>query len=264
MKKNLINILIALFCSSTVFGQNGNQQIDTLSTKVGRNNLKSYLSSSNSEGITIEIDKNNDLIFTKIIENLNMNSDEIYKKAFSFFVYNYRDAKSVIQQQDKEAGLIIGKGYYSDFHCSIGTYKMMGADVTTYDYYSCFHLLRIDIKDNRVRLILSVSNYEVRRSAKASNFVSSSSSNSNGITYKKIIDSAPIDTASIETRTSRALAINKSTGKLEKKLTGIMVKNEMESEKDAFLPLCNRAITSLLELEKVLKEGNHSTENKDW
>lgn len=263
--KNIIDILImSLFCSNFLFAQNENQDLNSLSNKFDINNLTAYVYGSNSQGTTVSIDENNDLVFVKIIDNLNMSKDDIYKRAFSYFVYKYKDAKSVIQQQDKEAGIIIGKGYFGDFHCSVEKYKMMGVDLITYDYYNANHLLRIDIKDNRARLILTISNYEVRRSVSASSLLAGTSSmNPNNSISKKIVNCSPIDTASVEERINRELGSTK-TNKSARKNMEISMNSLIESEKKAFLPLCKIGATTLMDLEKVLREGNTSKESDNW
>jgi len=263
--KKIISILMLLFiCSNVLFSQNENKQSDSLSNKFDKKNLTAYVYGSDSHGTTVSIDENNDLVFVKIIDNLNMSKDDIYKRAFSYFVYKYKDAKSVIQQQDKEAGIIIGKGYFGDFHCSIEKYKMMGVDLTTYDYYNANHLLRIDIKDNRARLILTITNYEVRRSVSGTSFLAGTTSMNPNITNtKKIVDCAPIDTSTVEERINRELGSTKVSKSVRKNME-ISVQSLKESEKKAFLPLCKIGATTLMDLEKVLREGNTSSESENW
>jgi hypothetical protein len=55
----------------------------------------------------------------------------------------YRSANDVIQQQDKEAGLVIGRGIFS----------------LTPDLMTCQHTIRFDIKENKVRVIVYAEKY---------------------------------------------------------------------------------------------------------
>jgi hypothetical protein len=48
--------------------------------------------------------------------------DEIYTKVLSYFAVAYKSANDVIQQKDKEAGVVIGKGIF-DVHIYIVNHK---------------------------------------------------------------------------------------------------------------------------------------------
>ena len=62
------------------------------------------------------IEDNGDITFSKVINtNIELSKEELYKKVEDYFVYNYNDAKSVIQVKDPY-DRIIGKGYYSRFY----------------------------------------------------------------------------------------------------------------------------------------------------
>lgn len=74
--------------------------------------------------------------------------EELFKRAESFFVYKYNDANSVIQSKDKESGIIIGKGFFEN----IDTHNIF----TCLHTYSVQHILRVDIKDEKIRIILTL------------------------------------------------------------------------------------------------------------
>ena len=100
-----------------------------------------------------EVDENGNVTYVDILENLNMSKEEIYDRAKSFFIYTYNDADAVIQEDDKDDGTLIGKGVFINVHHG---YKI--ASVT----YDSFHILRIDAKDNRCRIVLTLTDYHIR------------------------------------------------------------------------------------------------------
>lgn len=98
------------------------------------------------------IDGNN-IVVSRIIEGVSGSKDDIYIKVKDFFTRNYQDAKSVLQTDDKSAGVLIGKGYYRDVY----VLKALGIRNTV---LNCYHIFRVDIKDNRVRVICSADTWE--------------------------------------------------------------------------------------------------------
>src|SRR5690554_527676 len=76
------------------------------------------------------------VVFTKIVESITGDKQEIFPRAITYIATSYNSANDVIQQQDKDAGIIIVKGNYKLF------------DNGTNRWYAP-HTLRIDIKDNR-------------------------------------------------------------------------------------------------------------------
>jgi hypothetical protein len=98
-----------------------------------------------------KLDDNNNITYIKIIEDLDLKKDEIYTRALEYFTYNYGSGKSVLQVQDKDKGLIIGKGLYSKTH--------IGFSLVSY-IFDTWHILRVDIKKNKVRIILSLTYYD--------------------------------------------------------------------------------------------------------
>lgn len=91
--------------------------------------------------------------YTRVITVEGKTASELYSIADNYFTYNYVDANSVVQTQDKEAGTIIGKGLYDEL------YKY--TDGFGFIYCSAIHILRIDCKDGRIRVILTIPNYHL-------------------------------------------------------------------------------------------------------
>jgi hypothetical protein len=97
------------------------------------------------------LDDNGRVTYTKVIDVPGMKKEDVYNRAQSYFVYNYVDGKSTIQTQDKEAGLLLAKGIYPDVHVGISL-------VTT--YVDCSHIVRVDCKDDKARVIVTLIDYE--------------------------------------------------------------------------------------------------------
>lgn len=62
--------------------------------------------------------ENGNVVYTEVVKVDSINKKELYNRAKKWFVLNYKSANAVIQLEDKEDGMIIGKGnfrikYYS-------------------------------------------------------------------------------------------------------------------------------------------------------
>jgi hypothetical protein len=164
--------------------------------------------------------ENTELIFTKIIDSIPGTKDEIFTKVVSYFATAYKSANDVIQQQDKDAGIIIGKGIFD-------VYKKMSAS------YSCFHTIRIDIKDGRARVILSVDKYKYYNPAAAGMGVNNAET--------IIVDNYPIITENLT-----------FTQKANKKLFTTV-----------FIGLCETVESMFYSIEKALKTKTEITSPSD-
>ena len=100
-----------------------------------------------------KLDDNGNVSFTKVIDVHGVSKDELYARALSYFTYNYNNGDDVVQVKDKEEGLIIGKGIY-------GTVFVGGFLVVS--TYNAVHIIRIDIKDGKARIILSIQEFRVK------------------------------------------------------------------------------------------------------
>ncbi|MHB9142675.1 MAG: DUF4468 domain-containing protein [Paludibacter sp.] len=276
MKSGIFLIFITCFYSTVIFGQNETNKTDTLFKQLDKNNIMNSFPEYMNLGVKVIIDENKNLVFSKVVDNLKMTKDDIYVKAFSYFAYNYKDAKSVIQQQDKDAGVIIGKGYFNDFSSYNKSKNIgMGLTFTTYDTYSATHILRIDIKDGRARIILTVDNYEINRGISSTKSVGSAILTGSAgmmpysqlkIINKLICSCAPIDTTSISVRTAQTL-LSQGYKKANKSITKSVTESitfDYESELKAFPKLFEKVLTTIENFEKSLNEGNTSKEAENW
>jgi hypothetical protein len=133
MKKTLSVLILVIFCIFT-YGQSSE--------------VKKMLQEIEGQW---SLDDNGNVTYQRIVEVPEMKKDDIYNRVLNYFIYNYGSGKSVIQTQDKENGLIVGKGLYNDVHIGISI-------VTT--YIDAWHIVRVDIKDGKARIILTLTEYD--------------------------------------------------------------------------------------------------------
>ncbi len=127
-------LFLITFMSSLSFGQSAKEMLSEIEGKW-------------------ELDDNSNVTIVKIIEIPELKRDEIFNRALNYFTYNYVSGKSVIQTQDKENGLIVGKGIYDNVHIGMSI-------ITT--YVDAWHILRIDVKDGKARMIITLTEYELK------------------------------------------------------------------------------------------------------
>lgn len=87
-------------------------------------------------------------IFSKVISVDGVSKDEIYNKAIEALSKMYQDSKDAIQDKDKEAGVIIGKGFTD-------------SSIRTINWASlcrnrCWHLIKIETKDERYKITITI------------------------------------------------------------------------------------------------------------
>jgi hypothetical protein len=168
-----------------------------------------------------KIDGDN-IVVSQVINDIQGTKDEIYVKVKSFFARAYNNANSVIQTDDKESGTIIGKGFFKNFY-SCG---WMGIGKIFWDSY---HVLRVDMKDNRIRVICSANKIEYR--------IWDGLNNKETPNSYEIVGYAPIT---------------------DKR------KFDKGKQTDAFIALVERMNDTISLLEKSVKEGIVSGENENW
>jgi hypothetical protein len=141
MRKLIVIFTLAALTVSSLFAQNKEKD-----ARLFREEAKTRL--ENKEYI---ID-NGDIVMTRVIDNLSFDKSELFLRVKNFIARGYVDGKSVVQTEDKENGLIISKGTFSEFDKLTMTYLIKYPI-----YFSADHILRVDIKDNKIRAIISVS-----------------------------------------------------------------------------------------------------------
>lgn len=100
-----------------------------------------------------QLDDNGNVTFVRIIEVPDINKETAFNRALNYFTYNYVSGKSVIQTNDKDNGLLVGKGIYDNVH--IG-YSLITTIV------DAWHILRVDVKEGKLRVLVTLTEYEKR------------------------------------------------------------------------------------------------------
>lgn len=104
----------------------------------------------------LQLDKNNSLTYTQVIDCGDKTKEQLYILVNYWVSSSFNDANSVIQLNDKNAGVIICQGYCSGIAANVG-------GMNTY-VVSIKPVIKIDIKDKKIRVTYTVQNYEIERS----------------------------------------------------------------------------------------------------
>lgn len=92
-----------------------------------------------------------DVEFARVIQAPNYpTKDALYLRCLEILNIAYKNSKEVIQTQDKEGGLIIGKGCFIDdiYATFLGTSKV--------GYREAKHTIKIEVKDGRFKVTITV------------------------------------------------------------------------------------------------------------
>lgn len=103
----------------------------------------------------IELDKNNTLVFSEIIECGNKTKEQLFVLLNYWMKSTFSDSHSVVQLDDKDAGTIICQGYVrgiAEHDGGINHYLV-----------SIKPVIKFDIKDYKIRVTYSVKHYEIER-----------------------------------------------------------------------------------------------------
>lgn len=101
----------------------------------------------------IQLDKNNALTYTQIIEAPGKSKEQLYILLNYWYSNTFNSGKAVIQLNDKEAGVIIGKGYLANIAVHAG-------GTNAYNVNLC-PIIKTDIKEGKIRVIYTVPYYDV-------------------------------------------------------------------------------------------------------
>ena len=128
-------ILLLIICISSLFSFSQRQDILD-----GLDAIKDKWKLDNNGYVTIQ----------KIVETQGMSKEAVYNRAYSYFVYNYGSGADVIQANDKEAGLIVGKGFY----------KITQGTGLSMVFKNFWHIVKVEIKEGRTRITVSLTQYD--------------------------------------------------------------------------------------------------------
>jgi hypothetical protein len=99
-----------------------------------------------------QIDENEYVTWQKVVDCPDLNKTELYSRTLDYFLHNYADVNSVIQDRDIVNGVIIGKGIYKKVNVLNNVLQSNSVDT--------WHLLKVQVKDGRAKITLSLTQYE--------------------------------------------------------------------------------------------------------
>lgn len=102
-----------------------------------------------------ELDKNNAITRVLVVDSIPKTKEQIYIDVNNWFVHSFQSGKSVIQLNDKEAGVIIAKGFVSNMGSTLSFASH--ADI------SAWVIIRVDMRDSKMRITTTVQSYEMQK-----------------------------------------------------------------------------------------------------
>lgn len=101
------------------------------------------------------LDENNALNFEKVIPAVGKTKNQLYIDLNYWFLKTFTNASSKIELADKDLGVILAKGYLPNVAYHSG-------GMSSY-YVNIRPIIRCDIKDEQVKVVVTIPNYEVTR-----------------------------------------------------------------------------------------------------
>ena len=101
----------------------------------------------------LELDKNNAITYTQVIEAEGKNKDQLYVILNYWFTSTFNDANSAIKLNDKELGTIIANGFVEGIAQHTGGSNHYNVSIRP--------VIKCDIKDGKIRVTYSVPYYSV-------------------------------------------------------------------------------------------------------
>ena len=105
----------------------------------------------------LQLDKNNALTYTQVIEAPGKTKTQLYVILNYWYSNTFSSGKSVIQLNDKDAGVIIAKGNVNAIATHMGGANSYTVNLTP--------IIKTDIKDNKVRVTYTIPFYDVDKMA---------------------------------------------------------------------------------------------------
>ncbi|PRX54565.1 uncharacterized protein with TBP-like fold DUF4468 [Flagellimonas meridianipacifica] len=98
------------------------------------------------------LDDSGNVTYQKILELPELSKDIIYPRSLNFFSYNLEN-EPLSLTEDRELGMLLVKGVFDRVH-STGVFL-------DYTHIHCLNLIRIDVKDEKARILVTLSAYEI-------------------------------------------------------------------------------------------------------
>lgn len=102
---------------------------------------------------SIELDKNKAMTFVQVIPCDGQTAEQLYVNLNYWFTATFNDANSVIKLNDKESGVIIVSSYMADIAGHAGGTNSYNVSIKP--------VIRVDIKEGKIRVTYSIDHYDV-------------------------------------------------------------------------------------------------------
>lgn len=146
-------LLMIAFAMATVYAHGQIVRVDELEKYAKENYGNKWTEAAANISKSIQLDKNKAMTFVQVIPCDGQTAEQLYVNLNFWFTATFNDANSVIQLNDKESGVIIASGYMSDIADHTG-----GANSYI---VSIKPVIRVDIKDCKIRVTYSIDHYDV-------------------------------------------------------------------------------------------------------
>lgn len=152
--KKFISALVVIF-SVTISANAQILRSEELEKYAKENYGENWLEAAENLRSTLNLDKNNSLTYQQIVECEGLSKEQLYIILNLWFTSTFNDANSVIKLNDKELGTIIGEGFVQNIASHIGGFSSFNISIRP--------IIKVDIKDYKVRITYIVQAYEMLR-----------------------------------------------------------------------------------------------------
>ena len=151
MKKILLSFIASFTLASTINAQilRAEELEEYAKEKYGER----WVDAAQNLATTLTLDKNNALTYTQVIEAPGKTKEQLYILLNYWYSSTFGSGKAVIQLNDKDAGVIIGKGYIESIASHTGGMNNYTVHLEP--------VIKTDIKDNKIRITYTVPFYSV-------------------------------------------------------------------------------------------------------
>lgn len=105
----------------------------------------------------LSLDKNNALTYVQVVEASGRTKEQLYITLNYWYTNSFVSGKATIELNDKESGVIIGKGFVEGIATHIGGMNQYKVNLRP--------IIKTDIKDGKIRITYTVPYYDVDKLA---------------------------------------------------------------------------------------------------
>lgn len=142
-------------CLTTVYASAQIMRAEELEKYAVERYGENWTDAATNLGNELQLDKNNSLSYMEVIECGEQTKERLHVALNYWFTATFNDASSVIQLNDKDAGVIIGDGLIAGIASHAGGMNSYSVSIRP--------IIRVDIKDYKIRVTYTVQAYEVNK-----------------------------------------------------------------------------------------------------